>query len=159
MNVIDFLALLTVVAFTLGGALRGFLKEAVGTVAWIVGLFAAWHFGHYLEPELGGELAQAAVRTWAARVIIVMLVLFLGAIIGTALSHYMELSMTTGLDRLLGGVFGTLRAFLLIGALVLAGQQLKLDGEHWWRQSTLMPYGATMANGVRWLVGEPLRRG
>lgn len=158
MNVIDVLVLLTLAAFTLGGVLRGFLREAIGTVAWIVGLFVAWHFGHYLEPQLGGHLSQAVVRTWAARAIIVMLVLFLGAITGTALSHYVPLSLSVGLDRLLGAAFGTIRAFLMIGALVLLGQLLQLDGERWWRRSALIPYGAVMANGVRVLVGEPVRR-
>ena len=31
---------------------------------------------------------------------------------------------------------------------------LGLQGEHWWRGSLLIPYGESMANGLRTLVGE-----
>jgi len=31
---------------------------------------------------------------------------------------------------------------------------LRLQGEHWWRGSLLIPYGESMANGLRALVGE-----
>jgi len=37
---------------------------------------------------------------------------------------------------------------------VILGQLLRLQGEHWWRGSLLIPYGESMANGLRTLVGE-----
>lgn len=155
MSFADVFVIVTVGIFALSGALRGFLREAVGTVAWIIGLFAAWHLGGYLEPHLGGLLAQATVRTWAARAIIVVVVLFLGAASGTVAAHYVRLSLSVGLDGLLGLSFGVLRGLLLIGVLVLLGQLLQLDGERWWHRSALIPYGEAVANGVRVLVGEP----
>jgi membrane protein required for colicin V production len=154
MNTIDLLMLFAVGVFALAGALRGFLREAVGTIAWILALFIAWHFGRYLEPHLGGLLAQASVRPWAARVIIVMLTLFVGHAVGTVSGHYVKTPVDVGLDGILGIAFGVIRGFLLIGALILAGQQLQLDGTSWWRKSALMPYGESVANSMRYLLGE-----
>jgi hypothetical protein len=37
---------------------------------------------------------------------------------------------------------------------VILGQLLRLQGEHWWRGSLLIPYGESIANGLRTLVGE-----
>ena len=36
----------------------------------------------------------------------------------------------------------------------LARPRLGLDEERWWNQSLLIPYGASIANGLRMLVGE-----
>jgi membrane protein required for colicin V production len=154
MSTIDLLVIFAVGVFALAGALRGFLREAVGTIAWVVALFAAWHFGRYLEPHLGGLLAQASVRPWAARVIVVMLILFLGHAIGTVAGHYVRTPLSIGLDGILGIAFGVIRGLLLIGALVLGGQQLQLDGTSWWHKSALIPYGESVANSMRYLLGE-----
>jgi hypothetical protein len=37
---------------------------------------------------------------------------------------------------------------------VILGQLLRLSGESWWRHSLLIPYGESVANGLRSLVGE-----
>ena len=43
---------------------------------------------------------------------------------------------------------------MLLGVFVILGQLLRLQGERWWRQSLLIPYGESIANGLRALVGE-----
>jgi len=58
------------------------------------------------------------------------------------------------MDRFLGLVFGTVRGLVLLGVFVILGQLLRLDEERWWNQSLLIPYGASIANGLRMLVGE-----
>jgi membrane protein required for colicin V production len=154
MNLADYLIIITVVLSAIVGAARGFLREAVAFGAWVVALFFAWHFADLIEPYLGGLLAQDTVRPWAARVIIVVLVLLLGAALGALLSHFVRLSIFSGMDRLLGFFFGLLRGFVLLGVFVILGQLLRIQDEHWWRNSMLMPYGESVANGLRVLVGE-----
>jgi membrane protein required for colicin V production len=154
MNSTDYLVLAAIVLSAIVGAARGFLREAVAVLTWVIALFLAWHFADLLAPHLGGLLADAEVRPWAARVIIAVLVLLLGAGIGAALAHFVRLSMFSGMDRLLGFAFGVLRGFVLLGVFVILGQLLRLQGEHWWRHSLLIPYGESIANGLRTLVGE-----
>src|SRR5882724_2942990 len=154
MNVTDYLVIAAVVISAIVGALRGFLREAVALVAWLVALFIAWHFADLIEPHLGGLLAGSYVKPWAARVIIVLLILLLGAAVGAMLAHFVRLSIFSGMDRFLGLVFGLLRGVVLLGVFVILGQTLRLDGEHWWTRSLLIPYGESVANGLRSLVGE-----
>jgi membrane protein required for colicin V production len=154
MNLTDYLVILAVILSAVVGAMRGFLREAVALGAWVVALFLAWHFSDLIAPHLGGLMSDSTVRPWAARVIIVLLVLLLGAAVGATLGHFVRLSIFSGMDRLLGFAFGVLRGFVLLGVFVILGQLLRLQDEHWWRQSMLIPYGESIANGLRMLVGE-----
>ncbi|MBV9344932.1 MAG: CvpA family protein [Gammaproteobacteria bacterium] len=154
MTAADYFVLAAILISAIAGALRGFLREAVALGTWLVALFIAWHFSDLVAPHLGGVLAQPSVRPWAARVIIVVLVLLVGTALGTMLGHFVRLSIFSGMDRLLGFFFGLLRGFVLLGVFVILGQLLKLDGEAWWQHSLLVPYGESIANGLRSLVGE-----
>ena len=154
MNLTDYLVIAAIIASAIVGALRGFLREAVALAAWVIALFLAWHFSDLIAPHLGGLMSDSEVRPWAARVIIVLLVLLLGAGVAAALAHFVRLSIFSGMDRLLGFGFGLLRGLVLLGVFVILGQLLRLQEEQWWRHSMLIPYGESVANGLRMLVGE-----
>jgi membrane protein required for colicin V production len=154
MNITDYLVIAAIIISAAVGSVRGFLRESIALVTWIIALFIAWHFSDVVAPHLGGLLAASPVRTWAARVIIVAVLLLLGAGIGVTVAHFVRLSIFSGMDRFLGFVFGAFRGFVLLGVFVILGQLLRLDGEYWWRHSVLMPYGETIANGIRAVVGE-----
>jgi membrane protein required for colicin V production len=158
MNIADYLVIAAVVLSAAVGAVRGFLRESIALGTWLVALFVAWHFSDMIEPHLGGLLGASYVRPWAARVIIVALILLFGAGLGALIGHYVRLSIFSGMDRFLGFVFGAARGVVLIGVFVILAQLLKLDGEIWWRHSMLLPYGDSVASGLRVLVGAgPLR--
>jgi len=154
MNATDYVMIAAIILSAVVGAARGFLREAIAVAAWLIGLLIAWHFSDMLAPHLGGLMSDSTVRPWAARIIIVVLVLLFGAALGAVLGHFVRLSLFSGMDRLLGFFFGLLRGFVLLGVFVILGQLLRLEGEHWWRGSLLIPYGESMANGLRTLVGE-----
>ena len=153
MNSADYLVLAAILISAIVGTLRGFLREVVALGAWIIALFVAWHFSDLIEPHLGGLIGTSEVKPWAARVIIAALILLLGAGIGALLSHYVRLSIFSGMDRLLGFAFGLLRGFVLLGVFVILGQTLQLQGERWWGRSVMIPYGESIANGLRAIVG------
>ena len=153
MNTADYLIIAVILVSALVGAVRGFLREAIALTAWLVALFVAWHFSSLIEPHLGGLLASASVRPWAARVIIVTLIVLLGMGIGAIVGHFVRVSLFSGADRFLGFLFGAARGAVLLGIFVILAQLLHLTGEPWWRHSMLIPYGKTVADGLRVLVG------
>jgi membrane protein required for colicin V production len=159
MNAADYLIIAAIVISAVIGTLRGFLREAVALGAWLIALFLAWHFSDLIAPHLGGLLAGSDVRPWAARIIIVVLVLLLGAALGATLTHFVRLSIFSGTDRLLGLLFGLLRGLVLLGVFVILGQLLRLEGERWWRGSALIPYGEGIAHGMRFMVGAGREHG
>lgn len=154
MNTTDYLVIAAVILSAVVGSLRGFLREAIALVTWIIALFVAWHFSDLIAPHLGGLLSGDPVSTWAARVIIVGLLLLLGTGIGITLAHFVRLSIFSAMDRFLGFVFGLFRGLVMLGVFVILAQTLRLDGERWWRQSVLMPYGESIASGLRVLIGD-----
>ncbi|HTW37362.1 MAG TPA: CvpA family protein [Steroidobacteraceae bacterium] len=153
MIVIDYLIIALIVFSAVVGLARGLLREVIALVTWVIALLVAWHFASALEPHLGGLLG-GAVRPWAARAILLVGVLLLGAGIGAIVVHLVRLSIFSGMDRLLGFVFGLLRGIVILGVLVLFCQMLRLDGESWWHRSLLIPYGEHVAGAVRLLVGS-----
>jgi membrane protein required for colicin V production len=152
LNTADYLIIATVVISATVGLLRGLLREVIALCTWIIAAFAAWHFAPILEPHLGGLLAQEDVRPWAARLIVFVAVLLLGSAIGAIVDYFVRLSLFTGVDRFLGLVFGLLRGVLIVGAAVIVCQTLRLDGEPWWHESQLLPYGQDAA-ALLWSLG------
>lgn len=154
MDITDYMVVGAIIVSAVVGAVRGFLREAIALATWILALVLAGHFSELVEPHLGGLLAGALVKPWVARLVILALVLLIGAVIGATANHFVRLSIFSGMDRLLGLTFGLLRGVVLFGLFVILGQLLRLDSEHWWGNSRLIPYGESVANGLRFLTGE-----
>ena len=150
----DVLILLVLLGSTLIGLLRGFMREAVSLAFWIVAIWAAWKFGPTVEPHLGGLLADPKIAPWVGRFVILMLVLLIGWVIGMLLSYFTR-SMGLGpLDRAIGLLFGILRGMVLVGLMIIGGELLHLNQENWWGRSKLVPYGQTVGDWLRAMVGE-----
>jgi membrane protein required for colicin V production len=154
MNWTDYL-LIAVLAFSsIAGLMRGLLREVISLITWVAAVWIAWTFSSALEPYLGGALKDADVRPWAARAIIFVAVLLIGAAIGALLSHFVRLTVFSGIDRLLGMLFGLLRGVVVLGLLAMLAHAVRLHEESWYRGSVLVPYAEQAGNVMRTLVGE-----
>jgi len=150
----DVLILLVLLGSTLIGVLRGFVREAVSVAFWVLAIWAAWRFGSIVEPHLGGLLADAAVAPWVGRLVVLVLVLLLGWVVGTLLSYFTRTMGLGPLDRVIGLLFGIVRGMVLVGLLVIGGELLHLNSEEWWGRSRFIPYGETIGDLLRAMVGE-----
>jgi membrane protein required for colicin V production len=150
----DYVVIAILVLSGVVGLFRGFLRELIAVVSWVVSIWAAWTFGPDLAPHLGGVLSHAPYGLWAARAIILVGLLFVGAGLGIVIAHFVRLSMFSGMDRFLGFLFGLLRGVVAVGLLVILGDALQLHGEGWWRSARLLPQAERVANGLRSIIGE-----
>jgi membrane protein required for colicin V production len=141
MNGADYL-IIGVLAFSmLLGLFRGFVREAIGVIAWLGGLWLAWRYAPLVEPLLGGALDDPPASTWAARAVILVAVLILGWIVASILGYLLQHSaLSVSVDRLLGLAFGTLRGAVVIAAIVMLAQFLRVDESQWYKKSKLLPY-------------------
>lgn len=150
MNFADYLILAVLVISVLFGFFRGFLRESVSLIAWLGGLWLAWHFAHRVEPYLGGLVGEPPVSLWVARGLILLAVLMLGWIVGSILSYFIHQSgVSLMLDRLLGTVFGLIRGAVLVSMAIILAQLVQLDSTPWWKKSRLMPYAVEVSGWIK----------
>jgi membrane protein required for colicin V production len=146
MTTVDYILAATVLLSILFGAVRGFLRESVALLGWLVGLWLAWRYAFVLEPYLGGSLKDTELQGWVARALVLIAVVVASWMLGSLLSYLVQRSgLTLGVDRLLGGLFGLVRGAVIIGFAVMLGLAAELRSEDWWRASRLMPVGEEMA--------------
>ena len=150
----DVLILVVLVGSIVIGLLRGFVREAVSVVFWIGAVWAAWKFGPVVEPHLGGLLADPSVAPWVGRLVILVVVLLIGWVVGLVLSYFTRSIGLGAVDRVIGLLFGIVRGMVLVGLVVIGGELLHMNGEEWWDHSKLVPYGETVGDWLRAMVGE-----
>lgn len=153
MTPVDYLLIAIVGISLLFGVIRGFLRESVALLGWLVGLWLAWHFAGEVQPYIGGALAGTALQVWVARLIILLAVILTAWLIGSLLGYLVQRSgLTLGIDRILGGVFGLVRGAVIVGFAVMLADAARMQGESWWKESKLMPLGVEMASVLRGYV-------
>jgi len=150
----DVFLILVLLGSTIIGLLRGLVREAVSLLFWIVAIWAAWKLGPGVEPHLGGLLADPNVAPWVGRLVILVLVLLAGWVIGMLLSYFTRSLGLGWIDRILGLLFGLLRGLVLMGLIIIGGELLNLNHEEWWGRSKLVPFGETVGDWLRAMVGE-----
>jgi membrane protein required for colicin V production len=158
MIAVDYIILAILVLSAIMGLVRGLLREAIAVITWFLAFVLAWTFASSLEPMLGGVLVGSPMRIWVARVIIFVFVLLLGGAIATIVGHYVRVSMFAGMDKFLGFVFGIVRGIVIVGALTIAIQAMRMDEDPRWKRSRLLPFATGVAEALRSVVGEKLER-
>jgi membrane protein required for colicin V production len=139
--------LLAVVALSvIVGTARGFLRESIALLGWLVGLWLSWRYADKLLPYLGGSLVGTELQVWVARSLVLVGVIATAWIIASLLGYFVQRSgLTYGLDRIFGGFFGLVRGVVIIGFGVMLAKAAHLDIEPWWQASKLLPVGSEMA--------------
>ena len=146
MTPVDYRLVAIVGISLLFGIIRGFLRESVALLGWLVGLWLAWRYAPLVEPYIGGSLAGTELQEWVARLLLVLAAVVTAWIIGSLLGYLVQRSgLTLGLDRILGTVFGLVRGAVIVGFAVMLAQAAEMQHEPWWKQSRLMPVGVEMA--------------
>ncbi|HEV2613110.1 MAG TPA: CvpA family protein [Gammaproteobacteria bacterium] len=140
-NLADVVILAIILLSALISLFRGFVREALSLVSWILAFWLALGFSHPLSDLLVNYIKSPTLRIGAAFVGIFILVLIICAVINhfiTALVHSTGLS---GTDRLLGAVFGLIRGVLLVAALLLVARlTTPMQQEDWWQGSMLIQH-------------------
>lgn len=133
--VIVAVALLSVVV----GALRGLFREALSLVIWAAALIMAALFADPVSASLERWIDVETLRYPLAFAAVFVAVLLLGAVVQHLVGVLVEATGLSGLDRVLGTLFGMLRAGVL---LVVAAAVLEplFEAEVWWQQSRLLPH-------------------
>ena len=118
--------------------IRGFVREALSLVGWVVSFWVALTFA-------GGfaELFLQSIDDKTFRVVVGFGILFITALILFVIVNYFAVQLVhrtglSGTDRFIGVVFGVLRGTLIIAVLVMLAGLSSMPKEPWWKESLLL---------------------
>lgn len=125
---------------------RGFVKEALSLLTWVVAGLVAWLFGGALAGHLAPFIETPSIRVIVACSILFILTLLLGGLINYLIGQLVRVTGLSGTDRFLGMIFGAARGALLIVVAVGLLSLAPVEGDVWWRQSELIPHFLLVAD-------------
>lgn len=119
MSIIDIIILVVVAFGLIRGLMNGLVQELTILVALVLGVIGAKMW----SPELGQRISEAF--TWSEKVsaavayaaILFGITVGLG-LIGKLLTRILRAASLSGLNRLMGGLFGALKWAIIVGALL-----------------------------------------
>ncbi len=124
---------------------RGFVKEALSLVVWIVTFVITGRFYEALATHLT-FFEQDVSRKLAAIVLLFIVTLLVTGLCASLIRNLVHKTGLSGTDRLLGAVFGLLRGILVVCALVGGVMILSklwilgfVEKEPWWTDSVFIP--------------------
>ena len=140
MNWVDFTIIGVILLSALISIIRGFVKEALSLISWVLAFFIASRFYMYITSYL------TYFDSDVIRIAVAIAILFISTLIVCAIVSYIigELVQKTGLsstDRILGICFGVLRGILVVAAvLFFVDTFTPLSQSPSWVQSQLIPH-------------------
>ncbi len=150
MSWLDLVILGIVVLSALISLIRGFVKESISLVTWIVaGVLALRYFSpmaELLQPFVDAPM----IRDVAGFVIIFISTLVVGAIVNFIMSQLVSRTGLSGTDKALGVVFGGARGVLIVTMVVLLASLTPMPEASWWQDSASVGFFQQLAE---WLKG------
>ncbi|MDF7670029.1 CvpA family protein [Orbaceae bacterium ESL0721] len=140
MNWVDFTIIGVIVFSALASVVRGFVKEALSLVSWILAFLVASHFYYRITPYLT-YFDSDLVRNAAAMIILFIATLLVCSIINYIIGEIVQKTGLSGTDRVLGVCFGILRGILIVAAvLFFVDTFTPLSKSQFWTESKLIPH-------------------
>jgi membrane protein required for colicin V production len=155
MTWLDWTILLVVGLSTVISLRRGFVKEALSLLAWVVAFLVSTAFSERLAALFVEYIANDTLRKVSAYVILFAATLMLGSLVNSLMAQVVRATGLTGADRVLGTVFGFARGLVVIlVAIFLMEAVLEPEELEFMRESRLMPHLAMVEQWARETFGN-----
>lgn len=149
---VDWAIVAVIVISSLISLKRGFVKEALSLLTWIIAGVVAWMFGGALSHHLAEFISTPSAQVIAACAILFVATLLVGALVNFLIGELIRVTGLSGTDRFLGMVFGAARGGLLIVVLVGLLSLAPVQEDLWWRESALVPHFLLIADWSKNLI-------
>ena len=156
MPTIDILIAIAVVISVIVGFIRGFVKEAISISALLIAIWASLYFGPDVGTFSQKWFSSAELQVWFGRALVFIVVLAIGGLLGWGISRLVRHSVLSGMDRMLGSLFGAARGVLLLAIFVIGGQFAGFDNDDWWLKSKLIPHVQVVSDWIKIMAPKGL---
>lgn len=130
---------------------RGFIREAISLLTWIVALLISIRFAEPLSNHLGVfHVDSPSIRYTIAFIILFIIILIIGFIVNSIMKYLIHRIGIGPMDRLLGIFFGVARGILAVAVILVIINFSPLKSEPWLTASQFTPKFNPL---VQWLNG------
>jgi membrane protein required for colicin V production len=148
LNWFDYVIIAILVLSVFISFFRGFLREAISLVTWVVALLVGVRFAGPFGKVLPFHIDSPSIRYTIAFVIIFIAILIAGFIVNSLIKYFVDRIGIGFLDRILGVFFGVARGILAVGVILMILGFSPLKKEDWISSSQLVPKFTPL---VQWL--------
>lgn len=152
---VDWLIIAVVVVSTLLSLKRGFVKEILSLVSWVVAFVVAVKFADQMQALLVEQVQSDQIRYIVAFVSLFIASLVVGALVSFLLGSLIQVTGLSSTDRVLGMVFGFARGSMVVVAFVsLLSLSPAIEKTDMWKSSQLIPQLVLLKDWTREMLGK-----
>ena len=156
MPIIDILIAVAIVISVIVGFARGFFKEAISVAALLFAIWAALFFGPAVGTVSSSWFSSEQLQVWFGRGLVFIVVIAIGGLLGWGVSRLVRMSVLSGMDRMLGSLFGAARGILFVALFIIGGQFAGFDNDEWWLKSRLISQFEVVADWIKVMAPQGL---
>ncbi len=152
MSWLDLVILVIIVLSALISLVRGFVKESISLLTWIVAGVLAFRYFSPLAEMLESYISAPTIRNVVGFAILFVSTLIVGAIVNFIFTQLVNKTGLSGTDRALGVVFGAARGVLIVAMVVLLASLTPMPEAEWWRDSASVGFFQQLAEWIRGVI-------
>ena len=154
-STLDWMIITVVVLSTLLSLKRGFVKEVMSLVTWVVAFIIAVKFTSPLQTLLIDQVQNDQIRYVVAFIALFIATLVLGALVNFVLGSLVQVTGLSSTDRIIGMLFGFVRGGLIVVAFIsLLSLSPAIEKSDMWKSSQLVPQLVVLKDWVREMLGK-----
>lgn len=139
--------------------MRGFVRESLSLVSWVISFWLANGFADPLAALLGDYIEVPSFRLILAFIALFVVSMMLASAASNLLVDLVDRAGLSGTDRSIGAFFGIARGYVIIVILVILMGLTPMPQDDWWKDSYFMPFFQATAEWVRdWLPDGMARK-
>jgi membrane protein required for colicin V production len=132
--------------------IRGFVKESISLVTWVVAGVLALRYYAPMADLLEPFINSVNLRQWVGGGILFVATLVVGAIVNFIVSQLVSKTGLSGTDKALGVVFGAARGVLIVTMIVLLASLTPMPEAPWWQESAMIDFFQQLAVWVKGVI-------
>ncbi|GGI76103.1 CvpA family protein [Legionella impletisoli] len=151
---LDYLIFAVIGLSVITGLFRGFVKELIALIVWVLAVWLAYHYSNLLDPFLRPYVQDKNIRLVIAFVAVLLSTLIAGGLVNAILSFILTRSGLSGTDRLLGMGFGFVRGIFIVSLIMLIVKITEVPHQEYSDQSRLYAKFDPVVNWMAFYVPE-----
>ncbi|MBJ7539018.1 CvpA family protein [Marinomonas transparens] len=155
LSTIDWLIIAVVIVSSLLSLRRGFVKEVLSLLTWVVAFVVAVKFSDQMQALLLEQVQDDQIRYIVAFISLFVATLVVGSLVSFLLGSLIQVTGLSGTDRVLGMIFGFARGSLIVVAFVsLLSLSPAMEKTEFWKTSQLIPQLGQLNGWTREMLGK-----